>query len=63
MVLDRWGRAALSAISGLALAAAFPKLDLNLLAWVAFVPLLYAAEGERPGQVFRYGWIQASPAT
>jgi apolipoprotein N-acyltransferase len=58
MVLDRWGRAALSAISGLALAAAFPKLDFNLLAWVAFVPLLYAAEGERPGQVFRYGWIQ-----
>jgi apolipoprotein N-acyltransferase len=51
-------RAGLAVISGLALAAAFPKLDLNLLAWLAFVPLLYAIEGERPGRVFRYGWLQ-----
>jgi apolipoprotein N-acyltransferase len=58
MVLDRWGRAAFAAISGLALAAAFPKLDFSLLAWVAFVPLLYAIEDQRPGQVFRYAWIQ-----
>jgi apolipoprotein N-acyltransferase len=58
MHLDRWGRAELAAISGLVLAAAFPKIDLNLLAWVAFVPLLYAIEGESPGAVFRYAWVQ-----
>jgi apolipoprotein N-acyltransferase len=58
MVLDRWGRAAFAAISGLALAAAFPKADFNLLAWVAFVPLLFAIEGQRPAQVFRYAWLQ-----
>ena len=58
MVLDRWGRAAFAAISGLALAAAFPKLDFSLLAWVAFVPFLYAIEDQRPAQVFRYAWIQ-----
>jgi apolipoprotein N-acyltransferase len=58
MVPERWMRAALAATSGLALAAAFPKLDLNLLAWVAFVPLLYAVEGERPWMAFQYGWIQ-----
>ena len=52
-------RAALAVIaSGLALALAFPKFDLSLLAWVAFVPLLYAVEGEPPQRVFCYGWLQ-----
>jgi len=44
--------------SGLALAAAFPKLDLNLLAWVAFVPLFYAIEQQPLGRVFGYSWLQ-----
>ena len=35
-------RLALCVISGVALGVAFPKFDLNLLAWVAFVPLLQA---------------------
>jgi len=51
-------RAALAVISGLALAAAFPKVDLSLLAWIAMVPLLYAIEGESPRRVFFYAWIQ-----
>jgi apolipoprotein N-acyltransferase len=51
-------RAALAVISGLALAAAFPKVDLGLLAWIALVPLLYAIEGEAPRHVFFYAWIQ-----
>jgi apolipoprotein N-acyltransferase len=58
MSLNRWTRAALAVTSGLALAAAFPKLDLNLLAWIAFIPLLYALEGESPRSVFRYSWLQ-----
>jgi len=56
--LSKATRAALAVISGLALAAAFPKVDLSLLAWVAFVPLLYAVEGEAPRRVFLYAWLQ-----
>jgi apolipoprotein N-acyltransferase len=55
---NRWTRAGLALISGLTLAAAFPKLDLNLFAWVAFVPLFYAVEGEPPIRVFGYAWLQ-----
>ena len=47
-------RLALCAISGVALGVAFPKFDINLLAWVAFVPLLHAIEGESMGRVFGY---------
>jgi apolipoprotein N-acyltransferase len=56
--MSRATRAALAVISGLALAAAFPKVDLSLLAWIALVPLLYAIEGESPLRVFFYAWIQ-----
>lgn len=51
-------RAALAVASGLALGLAFPKFDLNLLAWVALVPLLYAIEGQRPWRVFGYSMLQ-----
>src|ERR1700722_337254 len=39
-------RAAMAVVSGLALALAFPKFDVNFTAWVAFVPLLFAIDGE-----------------
>jgi apolipoprotein N-acyltransferase len=51
-------RAALAVASGLTLALSFPKFDLGFAAWVAFVPLLYAIEGEPPRRVFAYAWIQ-----
>jgi apolipoprotein N-acyltransferase len=51
-------RLALCVISGVALGVAFPKFDLNLLAWVAFVPLLQAIEGEGMSRVFGYAWFQ-----
>jgi len=51
-------RAALASMSGLALAAAFPKVDLSLLAWIAFVPLLYAVEGKSLRRVFGLAWLQ-----
>jgi apolipoprotein N-acyltransferase len=51
-------RAALAVASGLALALAFPSFDLNLAAWVAFVPLLYAIDGEPLRNVFGYAWLQ-----
>ncbi|HYR96840.1 MAG TPA: hypothetical protein VEM57_08890, partial [Candidatus Binatus sp.] len=50
-------RAILAIASGLSLAAAFPSLDLEPLAWVGLVPLLLAARGLRPGAAFRVGWI------
>jgi apolipoprotein N-acyltransferase len=51
-------RLLLCALSGVALGLAFPKFDINLLAWVAFVPLLYAVEAETMGRVFGYAWFQ-----
>jgi apolipoprotein N-acyltransferase len=54
----RWTGLALAAISGLALAAAFPKVDLSLFAWVAFVPLFYAIEGQSMRRVFGYALLQ-----
>jgi apolipoprotein N-acyltransferase len=55
---NRWTRAGLAVVSGLGLAAAFPKVDLNLLAWVAFVPLFYAIEGQPLRSVIGYSWLQ-----
>jgi len=51
-------RVALSTASGVALALAFPKFDLELLAWVAFIPLLYAIDEQSLKATFAYGWIQ-----
>ncbi len=51
-------RAALVIASGLALALAFPKFDVSLMAWVAFVPFFYAVEGEPLNKVFWWGWLQ-----
>jgi len=51
-------RLALAASSGLALALAFPKVDLNLMAWVAFIPLLYAVNDRPLKSVFGYAWLQ-----
>jgi apolipoprotein N-acyltransferase len=51
-------RAALVVASGLALGLAFPKFDYALLAWVAFVPLFYAIEGESLWRVCKWAWIQ-----
>jgi apolipoprotein N-acyltransferase len=51
-------RTALVAVSGVMLAAAFPKYDLDLLAWIAFVPLLCAVRGRPLGSVFAYAWLQ-----
>jgi apolipoprotein N-acyltransferase len=58
MSLKKWTRPGLAVVSGLALAAAFPKIDLNLFAWVAFVPLFYAIEHQPLRRVFAYTWVQ-----
>ena len=58
MSSSRLTRAALVAASGLAVGLAFPKFDYGLLAWVAFVPLFYALEGEGLGRVLGWAWLQ-----
>ncbi|MBC8291944.1 MAG: apolipoprotein N-acyltransferase [Proteobacteria bacterium] len=50
-------RRALALVSGLALAASFPSLDLWPLAWVAFAPLMLAVRGLRPAAAARLGWL------
>ncbi|HVA80669.1 MAG TPA: apolipoprotein N-acyltransferase [Candidatus Binataceae bacterium] len=50
-------RIALCVASGLALGMAFPKFDFAILAWVAFVPLFHAIEGEPLGRVFRWAFL------
>src|ERR1700758_2915935 len=51
-------RIGLALASGLAMGLAFPKFDLNVLAWVGLVPLLYAIEGLRLRGVFAYSLLQ-----
>jgi apolipoprotein N-acyltransferase len=43
---------ALAGLSGLLLAASFPPIDLDFLAWIALVPLLHALRGRTPKQAF-----------
>jgi len=58
MSLNKWTRPGLAVVSGLALAAAFPKFDLNLFAWVAFIHLLYSIQRHTLWRVFAYAWLQ-----
>src|SRR5262245_24908809 len=55
--MDRIRQGALSLLSGVLLALAFPKADLSLLAWVAFVPLFWITREKTPKQAFAYGWL------
>ncbi|MGE5258360.1 MAG: apolipoprotein N-acyltransferase [Hyphomicrobiales bacterium] len=47
----------LAIFSALLLTAAFPKIDLYGLAWVALVPLLWALKDANPGEAFRFGML------
>ena len=53
---DRY-RMMASAASGLLLTAAFPRLEMAFLAWVALVPLLAASHDLPTGDRFRLGFI------
>lgn len=44
-------------LSGVFLALAFPKVDFSLLAWLAFVPLLWIIRTTTPRQAFGYGFV------
>ncbi len=47
----------LAIVSGVLLALAFPKVDWNILAWVAFIPLLWVTQGQTLRRAFSLGWI------
>lgn len=47
----------LAGASGVVLALAFPKVDWNILAWVAFIPLLWMTQGQTLRRAFSLGWI------
>ena len=47
----------LTFFSGVLLALAFPKINLSLLAWVAFVPLFWIIREKTPRQAFAHGWL------
>ena len=42
--------------TGILLALAFPKIDYSVLAWIAFVPLLWIIRTRTPYQAFGYGF-------
>ncbi len=46
-----------SILSGILLILCFPNVDLEFLAWFAFVPLLYAVEGKGLWSSFKYGFL------
>lgn len=46
---------ALSALSGLLLAASFPLFGMDFMAWWALVPLFFAMQGRTPAQCALYG--------
>jgi apolipoprotein N-acyltransferase len=54
----RWlPRVLLAIASGLCLSAAFPATDVEPLAWVGLVPLIFAIEGVKPRAAFGLGWL------
>jgi apolipoprotein N-acyltransferase len=51
-------RLVLTLVSGVALAFAFPKVGLSLIAWISLVPLLVAIDRQPLLKVVGYGWVQ-----
>jgi apolipoprotein N-acyltransferase len=47
----------LAATSGLLLTASFPSIGLGLVAWIAFVPLLYSIKDLSPSAAFKLGLL------
>ncbi len=52
----------LACASGLFIPLSFPKSDLELLAWIALVPLHWALDGKTKVQAFWIGWLSGTIA-
>ncbi len=55
--MQRGWPVSLAGASGVLLALAFPKVDWNILAWVAFIPLLWQTQRQTLRRAFSLGWI------
>lgn len=49
--------AALAGLSGLMLTASFPSLNLDWIAWIAFIPLLISLQDQSPLNAFKLGFL------
>jgi len=47
----------LSLLSGFLLALTFPPFDLDFIAWIAIIPLLFAIDGQKPLRALLYGFL------
>lgn len=47
----------LSLLSGLLFALTFPPFDLDFVAWIALIPLLFAIDGQKPLRALLYGFL------
>jgi apolipoprotein N-acyltransferase len=47
----------ISALSGLLLIFAFPNFNLEILAWIGFIPLFWAIRKKSPSQAAVLGWV------
>jgi len=54
---NRIHRIGLALASGVMLFLAYPSFDFSSLAWIAFIPLLYAIEGCSAAQAYRLGTV------
>jgi apolipoprotein N-acyltransferase len=57
LTMSRLTQTILAAASGVVLALAFPKVNLTLAAWIAFIPLLWVVRECTPRRAFVYGWV------
>lgn len=48
---------ACAVLSGVLMAGAFPRYNLETLAWIGLVPLLWISTTVRPASAFRWGWF------
>ena len=55
LVID-WPRIGLICLSGILSVLIFPSINLEILAWVAFIPLLVALQGQSLKNAFWIGW-------
>ncbi len=56
-VLVRWQKLGLVTLSALCFILVFPSFNVEVLAWVTFVPLLLAIRDASPNEAFWLGWL------
>ncbi len=52
-----WKAARKTVLSGLLFVLSFPRFEYDFLAWIAFIPLLFAIQNKASSRRFLWGWI------